>query len=36
LGVERFEVITEFLSKRQRRIDWGRSRFRHGSWKYDT
>src|SRR5688572_9086665 len=36
LGVERLEVMAELLSERQHRIDWGRSRFRHSSRKYDT
>ena len=30
LGVESFEVMTEFLSKRQGRIGCRRNRFRHG------
>ena len=36
LSVECFEMMTEFLSECQHRIDGGRSRFRHGSRKYDT
>ncbi|MGH7220670.1 MAG: hypothetical protein ACREI1_10105, partial [Nitrospiraceae bacterium] len=30
LSVERFEVMTELISKRQGMIGCGRSRFRHG------
>src|SRR6185369_16853685 len=36
LSIERFEVMAEFLSKRQSMINCRRSRFRHGGEPYDT
>jgi hypothetical protein len=36
LGIERFEVMAELLSKRQGMIGWGSGRFRHSNQKDDT